>query len=393
VVLESSLRRQDARLRITARLTEVKSGTSLWSRSFNLKWGDVFSVQEAIAQSIVRVLKIQLNADDCDRIARSTHWTEKDYELYLLGKFYLNRVTPTNISRGMSLFRTVIARDPSNAPAHAALAKAWSLLALSGNAPVHETMPKALKLAAKARSLEPHLPDVHVVLGIVQSLYQWKWQAAEESFRRAIQSNPSHAEARSAYAFCVLLPTGRTSSAIDELLEAVKLDPVALNPRLVLALAYYAGRDPALAVQQCKRVLEVDPACLGAHAIHGLALTLLGDYVQAAHKAERVLQIAKKGPFGPSLGAAGCLFALAGSKPSAAECLEKLGRVEGVKNHCWIALVDAALGRKTEALRSLASALKDCDLWVPSLAYQPLADPLRPHARFRALIRKIGLAG
>src|SRR6185436_660732 len=163
-------------------------------------------------------------------------------------------------------------------------------------APVHEAMPKALKLAAEARALDSHLPDIHVVMGIVQSLYQWKWQAAEESFRQAIQSNPSYSEARSAYAFCVLLPTGRTSKAIEQLLEAVKLDPMALNPRLVLALAYYASRKPALAVQRCERALDLDPACAGAHAIHGLVFALLGDTVRAAHKAERVVKIAGKGP-------------------------------------------------------------------------------------------------
>jgi tetratricopeptide (TPR) repeat protein len=291
----------------------------------------------------------------------------------------------------MSLFRTVIAADPSNAPAHAGLAKAWSLLTLGGNAPVHEAMPKALKLAAKARLLDPHLSDVNVVLGIVQSLYQWKWQAAEESFRQAIQSNPSHSEARSAYAFCVLLPSGRTSNAIEQLLEAIKLDPLALNLRLVLALAYYASRKPAPAVQHCERALELDPACVAAHAIHGLALALLGDLVQAAHKAERVLQIAGKGPFGPSVGAAGCLFALAGHNESAIECLQKLSHVEGVANHYWIALVHAASGHKTEALRLMASALHDRDLWAPSLAYLPLADSLRSTATFRALVSKIGL--
>ncbi len=391
VVLESSLRRDGSRLRITARLTQVKSGISLWSRTLNANFSDVFAVQEEIARSIAGALRIEFTDSDYQRLTRNRHRTGQTHEQYLLGRFYLNSHDPDRIRHGMSLFREVIALDPVNAQAHGALARSWTLLALRGNAPVHEAMPKALKLAAKAQSLDSTLPDASAVLGIVESLYQWKWTAAEKSFRHAIQLNPSHAEARSGYAFCVLLPTGRTDLAIEHLREAVKIDPVGLNPRLALALAFYARGDSTAAIQQCKLVLELAPACSEACAIYGLALALGGDFSGAARMAEHILQITADGPIGMSIGAAGCLFALAGSKQRADECLDKLLNAGGGRHNYWMALVKITLGRKTEAIRLLASALRNRELWAPSIAYEPLANPLRSNARFNGLVRELGL--
>ena len=99
-------------------------------------------------------------------------------------------------------------------------------------------MPKAREEAAKAQALDPGCPDAYTVTGFVQALYEWNWSGAEESFRQAIRLNGSESEARTGYAFSVLLPTHRTEEAIEELKQAV---PCGVDS-VIVGRAFYERR-------------------------------------------------------------------------------------------------------------------------------------------------------
>jgi hypothetical protein len=81
--------------------------------------------------------------------------------------------------------------------------------------------------------------------GASKALYEWDWIEANREFRLALALNPIHTGARSSYgsyAFAYLLPMGRGEDAVDQLREAVKLDPLSLAAHQMLAFAFYAWR-------------------------------------------------------------------------------------------------------------------------------------------------------
>ncbi len=54
-------------------------------------------------------------------------------------------------------------------------------------------MPKAKTAALKALELDDTLAEPHASLGTVAANYDWEWNAAERSFKRSIELNPSYA--------------------------------------------------------------------------------------------------------------------------------------------------------------------------------------------------------
>src|SRR5438132_11529339 len=90
-------------------------------------------------------------------------------------------------------------------------------------------MPKARAAVLKALALEPTLADAHASLGDQLCVYDWDASAAVREFRRAIELNPSLANAHYFYSHC-LAAHGRLDEALAEARRAHELDP--LNPEV-----------------------------------------------------------------------------------------------------------------------------------------------------------------
>src|SRR5438132_8030294 len=87
-LLEGSVRKSGARLRITAQLVEAEGGSRIWSQEFDRELTDVFAVQEEIAHAVVAALKVKLlPAAREDRRAANP----EAYDLYLLGRAFRAR--------------------------------------------------------------------------------------------------------------------------------------------------------------------------------------------------------------------------------------------------------------------------------------------------------------
>src|SRR5262249_36311485 len=63
-VLEGSVRKAGNRLRITAQLINVADGYHLWSQRYDRELEDVFAIQEEIAESIVKALRVMLSDEE-----------------------------------------------------------------------------------------------------------------------------------------------------------------------------------------------------------------------------------------------------------------------------------------------------------------------------------------
>jgi serine/threonine-protein kinase len=152
-------------------------------------------------------------------------------------------------------------------------------------------MPPARDAALRALALDPEMDSAHVTLGTVRLLFDWDWPAAEREFRRALEINPNSAAAHLGYG-TYLATLGRVDEAIDRVQQAYRFDPVAVESRAeALWIYYYSGR-MADTIEQCERMIELEPAAGLPYAILALARAHLGQRTEALAAADQAVQLA-----------------------------------------------------------------------------------------------------
>lgn len=155
-VLEGSVRKQGNRLRVTVQLVNVEDGFHLWSEKYDSTLEDIFDIQDHIARAVSEKMKITLQENEPGRTARSYTRNTAAYELYLKGRYHINK-------RGAGLFTGIryclqaLDLDPSFALAHAGYADGNLQAAFYGLLPPRPAMDKARQAAETAIQLDPAL--------------------------------------------------------------------------------------------------------------------------------------------------------------------------------------------------------------------------------------------
>ena len=129
-ILEGSVRKSDHRLRITVQLIDAARGYHLWSESYDREFRDVFAIQQEIARSVVRALRITLSPQEKGALAEVPTSHVQAYDYYLKGRSFFYRYGRHDIEFALQLFSRATELDPEYALAHAGLADCWSYIYL-----------------------------------------------------------------------------------------------------------------------------------------------------------------------------------------------------------------------------------------------------------------------
>ncbi len=387
-VLGGSVRRDANRLRVTAQLTDARNGYNLWSETYDRQMGDVFALEDEISRAIMRALQVHLVSGDSLTLSRRPTRDVEAYQLYLKGRYFYDKAGFGPIQQALAYFQQALAHDSNYALAYAGIADAYQRLTASTYLRPREGMPKARAAALKALALDPTLADAHASLGDQLCVYDWDASAAEREFRRAIELNPSLANAHYFYANC-LVAHGRLAEALAEARRAHELDP--LNPDVATGLpwALYVARryDEAIAEQQ--KSLDLEPGSAHAHMLLALPLAGKGSYAEALAEARKMAALAGDAP--NFAGIFGYVAGRAGERAEAQRILTALERRPPGNTAFAIALVHLGLGNNEQALRWLQAAYEERAEWLVLVTPAPLFDSLRPDPRFSALMRKVGI--
>jgi TolB-like protein/Tfp pilus assembly protein PilF len=389
-VIEGTVRRAGRQLRVTARLTEVASGSHLWSRRYDRDAADVFAVEDEIAASIVAALRTTLAADIGMPVSRRYTDNVTAYNLYLKGRFAWNLRTPAGAAEGIRYFEAAIAEDPNYALAYTGLSDCYALQLDYRGVPVQEGLERAKALALRALELDDSLAEAHTSLGWVQFIYEWDWDAASRSFRRALASNPHYATAHQWYAW-LLVALGRTEEALAEARTALELDAGSLSIRRSYGWLLYHARRYEPAVEQLRRALLMNPTAEETLRILGLALMQQRRYDEAAASLREAIAYASVSHYATA--ALGYCEALAGHPKQAERRLAEL-QTEARKHYVSpvaFAILSVGLGRYDDAFGWLERVREERRGWVVYLNVEPLLDPIRNDARFTRLVRAMRL--
>jgi TolB-like protein/Flp pilus assembly protein TadD len=388
-VLEGSVRRDGPRVRVTARLVDVARDSQLWVGEYENRLENVFAVQDTIARAIAGALKVTLSgAEGRTLVPRGTADPEA-HDLYLRGRYFLAVRNPIGLRKAIDVFQAALARDSTYALAYAGLADGYSLGVPFGGFSPNEALPPAKAAARRALALDSTLAEVHISLGIIAMFNEWDWVEAERRLARAIQLNPSSAQAHLFHAWYLLL-TGKAEPALAELERARGLDPLSLiiNTRRGSFL-HYLGRD-AEAIPAFQRALELDSTFAFARAGLALSYAILGRFEES---------LAQKPQFDAGLGSfeVGQLVmtqVLAGRPEAARRILKGLedDRRRRYVDATAFAVGHAALGETEAAFTELERAFRERSFTlVTSVSAEPMFASLHADPRWARLRARLNL--
>ena len=249
-VLTGSVRHTGNQIRIAVQLLDTSTGYHIWSEIYEKHTADFFELQVELSDAIVNAMRSAMVAGD-DGIAGQPTSATADfhaYQLYLQGKFHLNRRGEGPIKKSIALFEAACARDDSFTQAYIAMAKAYSVLPFYSSELVEQCFERATAYARKALELDDHVGEAHAVLAYT-SMHLWDWENAEREFQWALQSPSVDSSAHQWYAQFLSM-VGEVERSAQQIHIAQDVDPVSPAVAERLAFTYLLQDETELADEQ-----------------------------------------------------------------------------------------------------------------------------------------------
>jgi TolB-like protein len=384
-LLEGSVRTSGHAVRITAQLIRASDGMHLWSQSYDRQMSDIFKIQDEIAETVVEALNATL-AGATSASAGGERNIEA-YNLMLKGNFFYERNHNGDFDRAIEQYKQALELDPNYALAWAKLARVY-IWQYNPAGSVSEQESKARDALQRALSIDPNLTVAHRWLGRIYLNFRWDWTAAKSEFERAIALDPDGLEggyARDDLLIMTALLTGRFEDVIR--LETQNLARNPLDTQQLFSLGWFLIYDghlkEAAAIQH--RLLELDPARLGAHAGAARISLLMRKNADALTEAEtetdeesRLLNLA-------------LIYWAMDRRTDADVALRQLEGKFATGAAFDIGTVYSYRGEADAAFMWLERAYRQRDGAIISLKVEPLLRNLRGDARYKVLLRKMNL--
>jgi TolB-like protein/Flp pilus assembly protein TadD len=382
-VLEGSVRREGGRVRISAQLIDARDQTHLWADSFEEDLSDILRAQRQLADAVTRAVRVELGPGIEPRRDASSIDPEA-YAAHLEGRYFWNRRTGDAIERARSAFERAVSREPTYAPAHASLARCHMVFTW-GLRPRFDAEPMAEAAVRTALDLDYRLAEAHTTLGALQAIAR-DYSAAERTFRQALTLSPNDPTVHHWHAMLFLVALGRFEEALSELRRAQALDPLALIFAADAAAVLCLMREPDKAIEQCHRVLGLDPTFARAHFYAGWAHAQQDELRDALTALEKACEL-DDNPW--TAGWLGYACGRAGRESDAERLLDRLRELSdrGCEVAFFTSLVQTGMGDLESALASLAVAREERAIGFDIARYTFAFDCLREDPRFQRLLQ------
>jgi TolB-like protein len=286
-IVEGSVRRAGARVRVTAQLIAARDGTHLWSERYDREIADIFAVQDEIAQAIAVALRVRLSCTLRQYIPRLPA-----YEEYLKARHYLAAFTRESLQRSRYLYENAIGMDADFAPAHSGLAMALVSLVLPGITPAHTAMPLAHAAARRALDIDPASQEAHAVLGMVAALYYFDWKEAKRRFQLAMAREHVSPYVCWYFSFSYLLPMGRTQESVRVCVRGMEDDPLNFMGGFHYAGALLAGGNTEAGEAYLRQLSDLYSNLYQSYYLLSLSQAIRGLHKEALASAEKAYSLA-----------------------------------------------------------------------------------------------------
>ena len=400
-VVEGSVQRADSRVRVNARLVDTHTDRQVWGQTYDRDLADVFAIQSEIAKAIAEQLQAKLSPRDENAIERPPTGDIAAFDLYTRAKTLLligiSSAMKANLLQAADLLNQAIARDPSFFRAYCQLAYAHDALYFLGFDHTAARLALAEAAVQAATRLHPDAGETH--LARAQNLYwgyldyngalaelevarqtlpndsrvfelkgliqrrQGRWEESTQNLERAIDLDPRNffTLQQIAISYGVLRRYDEETSVLD---RALTIQPNDVDTKVALAsIEFHSKADTRPLHQTIDSVRATNPAAVPSIADAWLSCALAERDVAAAKNALNAFGEIPLTDYAVHLNRPlmeGVIARMMKDEGTArvafmAARAEQEKAVQAQPNYgpslCVLGLIDAALGRKEEALR------------------------------------------
>jgi TolB-like protein/Tfp pilus assembly protein PilF len=381
-VLEGSIRRSGDRIRVTAQLVRADTGYHLWSETYDGPLGDIFKVQDEIANAVVQALQITLMGGPLTRQKGGTENLEA-YQLYLRARSTMGQGTIQSLNAAREDFDHALKLDPDFGLAWAELSRDTLLLTNNAVFSTGEGYERARQQAQRALQVSPALAEAHATLSNIHRNFDWDWAAAESEVRLALAGDPTNPIALMR-AGQLAYTLGRWDDAERQLRLALVRDPLFTIAILSLGTAQYGAGHFADAEATVRRALELAPASI-------LMRPELGKILLAEGKPEAALAVLRGANDTDRQTYLSIILHAAGRQAESDEALKTLIAKFADSQAYYVAMTYAYRGDRDAAMQWLERAYVQKDQGFREIVGEHLFNNLADDPRYKAFLKKMNL--
>ena len=388
-VLEGSVMRGSGKTRIDAQLINVASGYHIWSKTYDSTAQDVdiLTLQSDVAEKVASALQVELHISDAKRVETPPTSDPEALELYMRGRYLLQKRTPDSIQRGQALFEQAVTKDPHFALGHTGIADSYVLLGKIGAMPPSEAASHAWSEVSAALAINDQLADGLVSRAILLNDFEWNWPAAEADYRKALEIDPNNADGYHWYARS-LAEFGRTDEALHKISAAQKQDPLSPTVRATKAKILLVARRYDRAVEQCRQALELEPNFASAFTILGQACLFNKQPAEGIEAVKKYVELS--GGSGWAKLELAFAYAITGNKAESERIVRETTTTPGAQYSPYdMATICSAWHDTDHAMEWLKKAVEQRSVDVIWIRVDPRLDNIRSDPRFDEIVKSM----
>jgi len=391
-VVEGGARREADRATLNVQLIRVNDQAHVWASRYEARIGELCAIEREVAEAVGAKLGVTPRAGAAARARKPTEDLEA-HTLYRQGRHYARMQTPESFAAARHCFEQAVERDPRFALAYNALAELWWYFDFMGFAPPKTVAGVGMAYALRALEIDNSLAEAHALLGHFRWLLDYDWPAVRRHVDKARELDPASPMVRLWYAMGPLLaPECRLGDAIDELHLAAEADPLSVLVRSWLAILFHLDRQYDQAVDESRRIIELEPGNYMGYWLLGAATGAKGRFDDAIAAYRRAVELS-----GGSMLMLGWLGLGLGQAGRADEALDVLAQLRAAADRqvyvpptsfAWTYL---GLGDVDNTFTWLDRAVEVRDRMMVAIQSYWFFDPLRDDPRFADLLRRMKL--
>ena len=368
----------DGRLRVLASLVRASDGTVLWSGSFDRAQNELSRVRNeivrAIGDTLGRLVPAAARIIGTASVRPERLVNPEAYRLYVLAQRALVR-RGNSIQASVDNFTQAVVIDSNYADAWAGLSLARALTPLFTRTTAPAIEPAVRAAAARALALDSTLAAPHVALGIAHQ-HAYRWDSATTEHQTAVRLRTADDVEPLIQYGRHLMFRGRIREAMEQLMLARQTEPASVLVSTWLGYGYSLNGQLDSAVVEIHRAYQSDSTHRFLVGVGPVILQRAGMSSEARRRAEIVWPARNE------------LAKVLAAQGDSAPAFAYLRRPENADD--WQMML--AVGDTTGAMQALERLTSVRDLWpAANSVLDPQYAALWPSARFRAILRRVGL--
>ncbi|WP_417611943.1 helix-turn-helix domain-containing protein [Owenweeksia hongkongensis] len=377
LLLEGSLRKAANKVRISVQLVTAENGFRIWTEKYDRELDDIFAVQDEIANCVLERLQLELEVN-----FTSTNYTQNTeaYQLLLKGIYFFKRDFDGNI-KALDYFKKATELAPDYGEAYAYMGETLIHHAASGIISTIDAHEQARAYAYTALGLNQYDPRAHKVLAFIHLFYDWNWDAAIESYQKAVRYGlPNQNDFITYYHIFLENDVDKAIEIAQKLLET---DPLHFGSYWQVGISYYFAARFEPAIEAFNKAIELEPSNSETYHWKSTALGFLKKFDEAKIASQKAIVLSEDNPWAHFSHL--ILKVLLGQEKEVLQSIESQEFIDPMDP----ALLYAMMGLKEEAFAKLEEGYKAKSVMMVTLKHYWMWDSIRDDERFEEMLERM----